>query len=118
MERTVLRDLRIRAGIRACDASDYLGISPKTLNKWERGGVPRYNKQLIELLDYYNVDDDEKKEVICYLYGGDNTRVEHHAGLSLEDKLGIEKRINSIISSCNEIKALVGLERGGEKGGE
>lgn len=118
MKKTVLRDLRIRAGIRACDASEYVGISPKTLHKWEHGGVPRHCRQLVELLDYYNVSDGEKKEVICYLYGGNDIRDEHHTGLPLEVMLDLEKRINSIISNCNEIKALIGVERGGEKGGE
>lgn len=118
MNRTVLRDLRIRAGIRACDASEYVGISPKTLNKWEHGGVPRHSGQLTALLDYYNVSDDEKKGVICCLYGGDDIGGEHNTGLSVEAKIGMEKRLDSIINYCNEIKALIGAERGGEKGGE
>ena len=62
MKYSVLKYYREKAGKKICDASDYLGISPKTLHKWEQGGTPRYKEQLADLLEYYGVDSEGKKE--------------------------------------------------------
>ena len=108
MKYSVLKYYREKAGKKICDASNYWGNSPKTIHKWEQGGTPRYKEQLADLLEYYGVDSEGKKEVIYNLYGSGCDH-ESFGGLSIIEIWRLEESINHLSDVIDDMKQIISM---------